>query len=99
MSSQTSTKQQKPAVTPIQTMRGHNGQVRGVVHLPRGRQIVTCSWYNYLRLWDLESGVHIGKGWKPKGETKAGVLNIALSPNGKPHLVTANMLKICQRNY
>ncbi|KAG2758228.1 WD40 repeat-like protein [Suillus brevipes Sb2] len=84
MSSQASEKQETTAeVTAIKTMRGHTNEVRGVVHLPGGRQIITCSWDGSLRLWDLENGAQIGEDWRDKEEEKAGVNNIALSPNGK----------------
>jgi WD40 repeat protein len=64
-------------------MRGHTDDVRGVVHLPGGRRIITCSWDGSLRLWDLESGTQIGEDWKDEKEDKAGVHDIALSPNGR----------------
>ncbi|KIK32894.1 hypothetical protein CY34DRAFT_100573 [Suillus luteus UH-Slu-Lm8-n1] len=68
---------------PIKEMRGHTYDVRGVVHLPGGRRIVTCSWDGSLRLWDLESGAQIGEDWRDDEAKKAGVNNMALSPNGK----------------
>jgi WD40 repeat protein len=62
MSSQTSKKQETMAeVTVINAMRGHTHRVRGVVQLPGGRRIVTYGWDGSLRLWDLESGMQIGK--------------------------------------
>ncbi|KAG1734853.1 WD40-repeat-containing domain protein [Suillus occidentalis] len=83
MSSQTSRKQQTPEVTSIKEMRGHTNNVEGIVHLPGGRRIVTCSWDGSLRLWDLESGAQIGEDWRDNEEKGAGVYCIALSPNGK----------------
>jgi WD40 repeat protein len=53
------------------------------VQLPGGRRIVTYGWDGSLRLWDLESGMQIGKNWKDDDDEKAGVHNIALSPKGK----------------
>ncbi|KIK31821.1 hypothetical protein CY34DRAFT_102706, partial [Suillus luteus UH-Slu-Lm8-n1] len=64
-------------------MRGHTGNVEGVVHLPGGRRIVTCSSDGSLRLWDLESGAQIGEDWKDEREKRSAVNSIALSPNGK----------------
>jgi WD40 repeat protein len=64
-------------------MRGHTDWVGGIVHLPGGRRIITCSSDGSLRLWDLESGTRIGKGWRDDEAKKAGVYAIALSPNGK----------------
>ncbi|KIK32161.1 hypothetical protein CY34DRAFT_102140, partial [Suillus luteus UH-Slu-Lm8-n1] len=61
-------------------MRGHTDWVRGVVHLPGGRRIVTCSLDGSLRLWDLESGAQIGEDWR---DDETGVYSTALSPNGK----------------
>jgi WD40 repeat protein len=89
MSSQTSKKQQTPVVTPIKEMRGHTNRVRGVVHLPGRRRIITCSLDGSLRLWDLESGAQIGEDWNDEEEEKSGVRDIALSPNGKT-LVTGS---------
>ncbi|KIK33189.1 hypothetical protein CY34DRAFT_813804 [Suillus luteus UH-Slu-Lm8-n1] len=83
MSSQTSKKQQTPEVTSIKKMRGHTSAVEGVVHLPGGRRIMTCSWDGSLRVWDLESGAQIGEDWKDDEAKKVGVYSIALSPNGK----------------
>ncbi|KIK36584.1 hypothetical protein CY34DRAFT_811195 [Suillus luteus UH-Slu-Lm8-n1] len=83
MSSKTSTKQQAPAVTQIQTMRGHTDEVRDVVHLPGGRRIITCSSDGSLRLWDLVSGAQIGGDWRDNGARESAAYKIALSPNGK----------------
>lgn len=69
------------AITPCQTMRGHTKCVQGIVHLPGGRRIITCSNDGSLRLWDLESGAQIGNDWRD-GVDEARVSTIALSPNG-----------------
>ncbi|KAG1720914.1 WD40-repeat-containing domain protein [Suillus occidentalis] len=84
MSSQTSEKQGTTAeITPIKEMRGHTSAVEGVVHLPGGRRIVTCSSDGSPRLWDLESGAQIGEDWKDERKKKVEIYSIALSPNGK----------------
>lgn len=75
------TRQQTPAVTPRQIMGGHTHWVRGVVHLPCGRRIITGSFDGSIRLWDLESGTQIGDSWRDE-ENETGVNIIALSPNG-----------------
>ncbi|KAG1802549.1 WD40-repeat-containing domain protein [Suillus subaureus] len=62
------------------TIRGHTDWVNGVVHLPGGRNFVTCSWDGSLRLWDLESGTQIGEDW---WDDNNAVRSMALSPNGK----------------
>ncbi|KIK45762.1 hypothetical protein CY34DRAFT_801228 [Suillus luteus UH-Slu-Lm8-n1] len=77
MSSSTS---QMPAIMPHQTMQGHTKEVRGVVHLPGERQIITCSWDGSLRLWDLENGTQIGKDWRNGNDA---LWSMALSPNGQ----------------
>jgi len=69
-------------VTPHKTMRGHTGCVFGVVHLPGGQRIITCSLDGSLRLWDLESSAQIGDEWREEGD-EMGVRTMALSPNGK----------------
>jgi WD40 repeat protein len=80
MSSQTREKEEMTGeVIPIKEMVGHTDGVKGVVHLPGGQWIMTCSWE--LRVWDLESGAQIGEDWKD--EEESGMDDIALSPNGK----------------
>jgi len=66
--------------------------VTGAVYLPDKRRI-TCSLDGSLRLWNLESGVQIGNGWRDDDDDDDGgggsdrrsaeVWIIALSPNGK----------------
>jgi WD40 repeat protein len=63
-------------------MRGHTNWVTGVAHLPDGRRIITCSYDGSLRLWEIESGKHVGDDWQDDGDHTA-VFSIALSPNGK----------------
>lgn len=58
-----------------------HAQVRGILHLPGRRSIITCSEDGSLRLWDLESGAQIGKDWREERNNGA-VFTIALSPNG-----------------
>ncbi|KAG2342298.1 WD40 repeat-like protein [Suillus weaverae] len=67
-------------MTPQRTMQGHTGWVRGVVHLPCGQRIITCSTDRSLRLWDLKNGAQIADDWRDEKETA--VYTIALSPNG-----------------
>ncbi|OAX32733.1 WD40 repeat-like protein, partial [Rhizopogon vinicolor AM-OR11-026] len=64
------------------TMRGHTGDINGIVHLPDGRSIITCSRDSSLRRWDLESGAQIGDDWRDEGN-EVQAWYIALSPNGK----------------
>jgi WD40 repeat protein len=69
-------------IMPHRRMRGHTHWVQGIVHLPDGHHIITCSLDGSLRLWNLDSGTQIGKDWRDGGDRKK-VVNIALSPNGK----------------
>ncbi|KAG2060543.1 WD40 repeat-like protein [Suillus hirtellus] len=71
-----------PKVTPRQMIRTPY-TISGVVHLPGGREILTCSWDNSLRLWDLESGTQIGEDWRDEEVKEVGMLSMTLSPNGK----------------
>jgi WD40 repeat protein len=73
--------QRTSAITPRQTIRGHTDWAQGVVYLPGGRRIITCSLDGSLRLWNLESGKQIGDNWLDKGDN-AEVVDISLSPNG-----------------
>jgi len=62
-------------------MRGHTDGVKGVVCLPDGWRIITCSSDGSLRLWNLKSGEQIGDNWRD--EDDEGVSTMALSPNRK----------------
>ncbi|KAG2139122.1 WD40-repeat-containing domain protein [Suillus bovinus] len=68
-------------IMPRHTMQGHTRQVNGVVHLPDGRHIITCSSDGSLRPWDLESGTQIDEDWRD--DDNVVFRSIALSPNGK----------------
>ena len=62
-------------------MRGHTNSVKGVVCLPDGQRMITCSSDGSLRLWNVESGKQIGDNWTD--EDNVGVPTMALSPNSK----------------
>jgi WD40 repeat protein len=66
--------------TPYRRFEGHTGDVNGIIHLPGGQWIVTCSDDGSLRVWDLQSGKQVGNDWRD-GEMV--VRAIALSPDGK----------------
>lgn len=68
------------AIMPCKTMRGHTSWIRGIVHLPDEGHIITCSWDESFRLWNLKSGTQIGEDWRYRNDN---VWIIALSPNGK----------------
>jgi len=58
----------------------YRDSVRGVIHLPGGQRIITCSEDGSLRVWNLKSGKQIGEDWR---DGEGGVCCIALSPDGK----------------
>jgi WD40 repeat protein len=65
---------------PQQKFKGHTDIVWGAIHLPGGQRIITCSFDGSLRLWNLENGLQIRKGWQ---DGNSPVWTIALSPDGK----------------
>src|SRR5947209_7303365 len=67
-------------ISPQRKFEGHTGWVRGVIHMPGGQRIMTCSGDGSLRMWNLKSGEQIGKDWRD-GEIE--VYAIRLSPDGK----------------
>jgi WD40 repeat protein len=66
-------------IKPHQKFEGHTDWVEGVIHLPNGQRMMTCSGDGSLRVWDLKSGKQIGEDWRD-GDSK--VWTIALSPDG-----------------
>ena len=67
------------ATKPCQKFEGHTDQVRGVIHLPGGQQIMTYSLDGSLGVWNLQTGKHIAN-WQ---DGESGVSSIALSVDGK----------------
>ncbi|KAJ8583150.1 WD40 repeat-like protein [Rhizopogon salebrosus TDB-379] len=82
-SSHATEEQVTPTIMPCQTMRGHTREISGVVYLPDGQRIITCSGDGSLRLWNLERGEHIGDGWREEENQVAAVFTLALFPDGK----------------
>jgi len=72
--------QETVAIRHRRKFEGHERRVNGVIHLPDGQRIITCSNDGSLRLWSLESGEQIGSDWRDKGSA---LYTIALSPDGK----------------
>jgi len=72
--------QKTPAIRPSQKFEGHTKWVRGVIHLPGGQRIMTCSLDGSLRVWNLKTGEQIGDPWR---DEKNGVFAMALSLDGK----------------
>jgi WD40 repeat protein len=68
------------AIWPHQKFEGHSVHVSGVIHLPGGQRIITCSYDGSLRVWSLESGTQIEEDWR---DGESAVIVVALSPDGK----------------
>jgi len=68
------------ATTPRQKFEGHTDSLWGVVHLPGGQRIITCSLDGSLRAWNLKNGKQIGEDWR---DGKSKMESKALSQNGK----------------
>src|SRR5882757_4944640 len=68
------------AIRPHRKFEGHTELVNGVIHLPGGQRIMTCSSDGSLRIWNLKSGEQIGSDLR---DGESGVKAIALSPDGK----------------
>ncbi|KIJ09427.1 hypothetical protein PAXINDRAFT_42952, partial [Paxillus involutus ATCC 200175] len=45
---------------PLMTISGHEGPIRGVVYLPGGERVVSCSADKTVRIWDVEKGEQKG---------------------------------------
>ncbi|KAG2054605.1 WD40 repeat-like protein [Suillus hirtellus] len=67
-------------MTPRQEFKGHTETVRGVIHMPGGQRIITCSDDGSLRVWNLKTGNQIGEDWR---DGEGAVCRIALSQDGK----------------
>jgi len=63
---------------PCQKFEGYTDWVMGVIHLPGGQQIMTCSDES-LRVWNLQTGEQISH-WD---DENGGIRAIALSVDGK----------------
>jgi WD40 repeat protein len=73
-------KKETSAITHRQKFEGHTEGVVGIIHLPGGQRIITCSLDGSLRVWNVKSGKQIGDDWR---DGDSGVWSIALSPDGK----------------
>ncbi|KIN97752.1 hypothetical protein M404DRAFT_159655, partial [Pisolithus tinctorius Marx 270] len=61
-------------------LQGHDTGVNSVAFSPDGKRIVSGSWDNTVRVWDVERGVQIGSPLE--GHTQP-VNSVAFSPDGK----------------
>jgi hypothetical protein len=66
-----------PEIRPWRKFEGHTNWVTDVIHLPGEQQIMTSSFDDSLRVWNLQSGKQIGNDWGDEGS------RIALSPDGQ----------------
>jgi WD40 repeat protein len=80
MVSSTTKRKEASVITPQQNFEGHTERVLGVIHLPGGQRLITCSGDGSLRVWNLTSGKQIGDDWR---DGEIGVYSMALSPDGK----------------
>jgi WD40 repeat protein len=80
MSLPASVTQKTGTITPCRRFEGHTDDVNGIIHLPGGQWIVTCSDDGSLRVWDLHSGKQVGDDWRG-GESM--VHTAGMSPDGK----------------
>ncbi|KAF8837543.1 WD40 repeat-like protein [Paxillus ammoniavirescens] len=58
--SYTSIKSVGLTLKPLLTISGHKGIVNGIVYLPGGGGLVTCSYDKTVRIWNMESGEQEG---------------------------------------
>jgi WD40 repeat protein len=52
---------------PLLTISGHKGVVNGIVYLPEGGGLVTCSYDKTIRTWNVESGEQEGMAMEHGG--------------------------------
>ncbi|ETO14923.1 WD-40 repeat-containing protein, partial [Reticulomyxa filosa] len=63
----------------IREFRGHLEAISGIRFSPNGKQIVSISCDNTIRLWDVESEMSVKQLWEYHGEP----YDIQFSPNGQ----------------
>ncbi|KAF8557956.1 WD40 repeat-like protein [Imleria badia] len=67
-------------VRPLRTLTGHTDTVRCVAFFPDNRHIVSSSWDNTVRIWDIETGSQTKAPFT--GHTDV-VRSVAVSPDGE----------------
>jgi WD40 repeat protein len=64
---------------PLATTSGHEDSIRRIEHLPGGARIVTNSFDNTVRIWDVETGEQAGKSMAHEGC----IYGLAVTRDGK----------------
>ena len=67
-------------VRPLRTLSGHTDTVRCVAFFPDNRRLVSSSWDNTVRIWDVETGLQTGDPFT--GHTDV-VRSVAVAPNAQ----------------
>ena len=52
--------QETRTIWPRHKFEGHTDWVMGVIHLPGGQRMMTCSFDGSLRVWNSQSGKQLG---------------------------------------
>jgi len=69
--------QEASEIRPWRKFEGHTHWVTNVIHLPGKQQIMTSSYDDLLRVWNLQNGKQIGNDWGDDAR------RMALSPDGQ----------------
>jgi len=69
-------------------LRGHKSNLYGAVFSPNGRQVISSSADNTMRLWDVESGKELHRF---TGHTEGPLRGLVFSPDGR-YLVSGSLV-------